>query len=62
MCSVLDVVIPLILLFCLIAAAIGSMSNGNSDGESEHPCPVPLWRVKFCVTDPLVVTVAIDNV
>ena len=39
---------PVILLFWRIAAASGSVKSANSEGESGHPCVVPLWSVTFC--------------
>ncbi len=33
---------PVILLFWCITAANGSMKSANSEGESGHPCLVPL--------------------
>lgn len=38
---------PLIAEFCLIAAASGSIKIANSEGESGHPCLVPLRRHKL---------------
>ena len=56
---VLGVVIPVILSFYCIAAANGSINNANNDGESGHPCLVPLWSMKSSDALPLVVTAAL---
>lgn len=46
LCVIL-VLIPVMLLFWRIAAANGSIKSANSEGDSGHPCLVPLWSVKF---------------
>ena len=46
------------LLFWRMAAARGSIKIVNNEGESGHPCLVPLCNVKFCDVCPLVMTVA----
>ena len=57
--STVPIVIPVILLFCLIAIASGSIANANRRGERGHPCLVPRWSVKcwevrkFVMTDAL---------
>ena len=48
----------MILLFWRIAAASGSIKIAHSEGESEHSCLVPLWRVKLCEMMLLVMTAA----
>ena len=58
---VLGVVIPVILSFCCIAAANGSINNANNEGENGHPCLVPLWSVIGCDVIPLVVTAALGE-
>ncbi len=37
------------------------MNIANSKGESGHPCLVPLYRVKLCEVNPLVVTVTLGE-
>jgi len=59
---ILSVEYPVILSFCLIAAAKGSMNIAKRSGESGHPCLVPLNSVKLCDVSPLVVTVADGDV
>ena len=41
-----------------MAIAKGSMKMVNKEGESGHPCLVPLCSVNLCDVRPLVVTVA----
>lgn len=41
-----------------MAAANGSMKMANKEGESGHPCLVPLCSVKLCYVNLLVTTVA----
>ena len=45
-----------------MAAARGSMKMVNREGESGHPCLVPLCRVNLCEVCPLVMTVAVGEV
>ena len=45
-------------MFWRIAAARGSMNIVNREGESGHPCLVPLCSVNGCEVSPLVITVA----
>lgn len=45
-------------MFWRIAAARGSMNIVNREGESGHPCLVPLCSVKGCEVGPFVITVA----
>ncbi len=53
---------PWMLSFWWIAAARGSVNMANSDGESGHPCLVPLSNANGCDVTPLVVTVAMGDV
>ena len=62
LCFELVYCIPLILLFCRMAVASGSMKTANRDGESGHPCLVPWWSVKLGEVIPFVVTVALGEV
>ena len=48
----------MILLFWHNAAANSSIKNANSEGESGHPCLVPLW--KFCEIRLLVMIAALQ--
>lgn len=50
------------LLLCCIAAVRGSMKMVNKEGESVHPCLVPLYSVKPCDVIPFVFIVAIGEV
>ena len=52
---------PWILWFCRIATAKASMNMANSDGESVHPCLVPLCKVNGFDIIPLVMTVAMGE-
>lgn len=45
-----------------MAIAKGSMKMVNNEGESGHPCLVPLCSVNLCDVIPLVVTVAESEV
>ena len=58
---VFRVCIPWILSFCHIAAARGSIKMANNEGESRHPCLVPLCNTKLGDVSPLVMTVAIGE-
>lgn len=49
---------PVMSVFWRMAAAKGSMKIVNKRGENEHPCLVPLYKVKLCEVSPLVVIVA----
>ncbi len=63
LCCAWGMWIPLMSGFWRMAAAKGSMklvreSEKEREGESGHPCLVPLCSVKLCDVSPLVVTVA----